>query len=303
MISLILPTYKNPDYLDLAVRSALDGQGFANSEVIVVVDGFADESADVLSKYPNASVLVLEENMGMQYALNIGVMNASNPYILIANDDNVFCRDWDTRTMDAFRWWGAPDGSPEHPAENLVVTVNQVEPSPGIYDFEVRPFGRTAQEFDYDGWWNTEPSLSEERYSVNGRIFPFAMTKKLYQAVGGFDTFYQSPFYCDLDFFLRLELLGTLKFVRWHKCHFYHFGSIATKNRQDAEAVIFKQSESLAAQQFEYKWGYRPDIIGNARDFQNSRLPDKQGRTINGITFPRKPKLIPKHPAYGYKQE
>lgn len=298
MISLIIPTYRNPDYLDLALRSAIEGKQLEDSEVIVVVDGFVEESQDVLNKYKGYSTVVFEENMGMQYALNIGAMNAITPYVLIANDDNVFCNGWDKRTMHAFTWYGA---WPEDP-ENRVVTINQVEPAQGIYDFIVRNFGRTAVEFDYDAWWKWEPTIAEERYSSNGRIFPFAISKKLYLTVGGFDTFYQSPFYCDLDFFLRLELLiDPLMFVRWRGCHFYHFGSIATKNRGDAEAEIFKQSEGVAAAQFEYKWGYRPDIVSNAREYFNTKLPSRLGTEIKGVEFPGRLTSEPKHPAYGYK--
>ena len=48
--------------------------------------------------------------------------------------------------------------------------------------------------------------------------------------VGGFDVMYQSPFICDWDFFLKLDLNG-IKFTRTHKANLYHFGSTATKNR------------------------------------------------------------------------
>ena len=95
MISIIIPTYRNPAYLDLCLFSAIDQQGFDN-EIIVVVDGFIEESQEVLDKYKdNIKVLDLGENQGMQQALNLGVMNATNELILIVNDDNVFCKDYD----------------------------------------------------------------------------------------------------------------------------------------------------------------------------------------------------------------
>ena len=43
MISLIIPTYRNPDYLDLCLQSAIEGQTTKN-EIIVVIDGFIEES-------------------------------------------------------------------------------------------------------------------------------------------------------------------------------------------------------------------------------------------------------------------
>ena len=39
MISLIIPTYRNPDYLDICLKSATEQQDNDN-EIIVVIDGF-----------------------------------------------------------------------------------------------------------------------------------------------------------------------------------------------------------------------------------------------------------------------
>ena len=95
MISLIIPTYKNPDYLDICLKSAIDNQVNKN-EILVAVDGFIEESQHVLDKYKNdIEILDLGENQGMQTALNLAVMNANNECIVIINDDNVLCKDWD----------------------------------------------------------------------------------------------------------------------------------------------------------------------------------------------------------------
>ena len=52
MISLIIPTYRNPKYLDICLKSAVEGQinPKGKNEIIVVVDGFVEESKDVLKK-------------------------------------------------------------------------------------------------------------------------------------------------------------------------------------------------------------------------------------------------------------
>ena len=50
MISLIIPTYRNPKYLDICLRSAVGGRVNENNEIIVVVDGFVEESKEVLDK-------------------------------------------------------------------------------------------------------------------------------------------------------------------------------------------------------------------------------------------------------------
>ena len=207
-ISIIIPTYRNPEYLD---------------------------------KYKdNIQVLDLGENQGMQQALNLAVMNATNEMIFIVNDDNVFCKDYDLAILDILK-----------DREKTVLTVNQIEPTgPG-------------------------PSINEDEVTIDGGIFPFAMYKKYYMAVGGFDTTYQSPFICDWDFFLKLDLID-LKFCRTHKAHLYHFGSSATKNGKEGE--LFKATEGPAADVFMYKWGMPPSLFEN-----NSHRP--KGTSIRGINF------------------
>ncbi len=101
------------------------------------------------------------------------------------------------------------------------------------------------------------------------------MEKKWYIAVGGFDIWYPSPFICDWDFFLKLEMIG-LNFVRSNKLAFYHFGSMATKNGNEKDK--FTQSEGLASQMFEYKWGFGPIRYDN-----NSHKP--QNTEIKGIKY------------------
>lgn len=266
MISLIIPTYRNPDCLDLCLTSAIENQSLDN-EIIVSVDGFYEESKYVLEKYRDRiRVLDLGQNQGMQSALNYAVFNANNPYIMIINDDNVLCKDWDVVTMSHLNG-----------KEKRVYTINQIEPTgPGIFNFHVKDFGRNPKQFDYKGFLNYEPLVRRNETTNDGGIFPFAMLKRDYMIVGGFDTMYQSPFICDWDFFLKLDLNGV-EFYRINSINFYHFGSFATKNSQK-EGDAFRATESPAAQMYYYKWGIVPRLYKN-----NSHRPS--GEYSKGIKF------------------
>ena len=129
MISVILPTYRNPKYLDLCLKSIIRGQTNQN-EIIVVLDGYAEESEEVINKYKGINVIAFPENKGMQHALNVGVWNATSEKILIINDDNVFPKDWDSILLE------------NYDPETDVVTPNQIEPYDSMfrqfikYDFE-----------------------------------------------------------------------------------------------------------------------------------------------------------------------
>lgn len=265
MISLIIPTYRNPEYLDICLKSAIEQQYYKN-EIIVAVDGFIEESQEVLDKYKdNINILDLGDNQGMQQALNLAVMNATNEIIFVVNDDNVFCEHYDYEIVNCIK-----------DRDKTVLTVNQIEPTgPGIFNFPVKDLGRNPSEFKYEEFLDYSKSLKKEELTIDGGIFPFAMYKKYYMAVGGFDTMYQSPFICDWDFFLKLDLIG-LGFVRTHNAHLYHFGSTATKNGK--EGGRFRATEGPAADIFRYKWGMNPQLFEN-----NSHSPI--GETIRGIRF------------------
>ena len=260
-ISVIIPCYKNPICLDICINSALLGQN-NNNEYIVVLDGFTELYTELKKKYNNkVTFLDFEENQGMQQALNVGVFHATNPQILIVNDDNVFPREWDTILQSNAR-------------EDTVYTPNQIERHPSIFDFCIGDFGG-HHNFRYDEFILKEPTYRKNMLTDDGEIFPFFMLKKDYMAVGGFDTIYNSPFICDWDFFLKLELIGK-KFLRNRNLNFYHFGSVSTKNGTEKDK--FNASEMSAVSIFEYKWGFSP-----IRHKNNSHKPHHS--FVKGIQY------------------
>jgi len=253
MISVIIPTYRNPKYLDLCLTSILQGQKNKN-QIVVIIDGFAEESEEVLSKHKGIDVIRFEENQGFQSALNIGTWSAENEKIFIVNDDNVFPDAWDTRMEEQY-----------HP--DKVITVNQIEPTgPGMFHFPVVDCGRTVDTFNMQRFQEAESALSKPQITADGSIFPFLLSKRWYMAVGGFDTFYNSPNLCDWDFFAKLQLIPQIELVRIHHLHLYHFGSVATK--KNAESDSFRAREQFAMEQYYYKWGYPP-----FNGMNNSKFP------------------------------
>lgn len=259
MITVIIPSYRNPTYLDLCLKSITENKVLDSTQVIAVIDGYVEESQDVIDKYPSVGFLPFEQNMGMQYAINTGVMQAETEYVFIVNDDNVFPTQWDTRLermVEAMR--GA----------NTVMTVNQLEPTgPGMFNFPVLDLGQSTDIFQYEEYLKQELNYSNDMVvTPSGHIFPFVISKKHYMAIGGFDTFYNSPNICDWDFFLRLELLN-FSFFRSSAIHLYHFGSVSTK--KNSESQSFQTKEMAAVDQYIWKWGATP----YNQPMTNSKIP------------------------------
>jgi glycosyltransferase involved in cell wall biosynthesis len=258
MISVVIPTYKNPDVLDVCLKSAVEGQTNQN-EIVVVTDGSFDINREVISKYANdVSVLNLETNVGTCRATNLGVFNTSSEKILIVNDDNVFPKNWDVHLEKSFK-------------ENTVVSPNQIEPYPSMFrQFVIKDLGRTPNDFELNRFWEFAESLEEDTISDSGCTFPIFISKKDFLRVGGFDESYpsQSGYVADWDFFLKCELSG-MSMVRNHSVNFYHFVSVTSKSPEQLEQS--RQEEYNCHKYFEYKWGERAQHNSNT----NSKMISK----------------------------
>jgi len=234
--SVIIPTYKSPEYLDLCLKSCIEGQQNKN-EIIVVVDGFYDINKNVLEKYAKSiEILNLDENVGLCRATNLGVYNASNELILIVNDDNVFPFGWDTELLKDY-------------IPNSVISPNQIEPHPSMFkQFHIRDCGRDPKTFSLENYWKYEEPLRGFFSDESGSTLPIFMSKIDYLRVGGWDENYEHGMVADWDFFLKCQLSG-LKMLRTYNCHFYHFASVSVNGEKRRQAEI--QGHGYA----KYKWG------------------------------------------------
>lgn len=242
-ISTVITTVKSPDALDLCIRSALEGQDNDN-QIIVVCDGYYDDSKHVLEKYAEKLNLVrLNSNVGMCKAQNFGVYSCTNNNILIVHDDHVFPKGWDTALSKI-------------DISNAVVSPNQIEPYNSMYpQFLIKDLGRDPNTFDLENFWQYEQDNRKDYWDISGCTYPIYVTKTNYNRVGGFDTDYphKSGLVADWDFFLKCEL-SKLKMIRTYTCMFYHFVSLTQKQTPE------QQQESYIGEQqchgyFHLKWG------------------------------------------------
>lgn len=245
MISVVIPTYKEPEVLDICLESCIRGQQKRN-EIIIVVDGFYDINKDIIEKWKDhIMVLNLEQNVGLCRGTNLGVYNASNELILIVNDDNVFPKDWDIRLLKEWE-------------DGVVLTPNQIEPIPSMFrQFHIRNLGRNTKDFSIETFWKYEQSLSKKPSELTGSTLPFMMRKRDYLMVGGWDESYPGPWVVDWEFFMKLEMTG-LKMKRTYDGHFYHFVSISDGLEAEKPSEEKIQKEQVCKEYFKYKWGYYP---------------------------------------------
>ena len=234
--SVIIPTFRSPDFLDLALQSCIEGQQIEN-EIIVVVDGHYDINKDILEKYAKSiEILNLDENVGLCRATNLGVYNASNELILIVNDDNIFQNKWDLRLNEIYQ-------------PNSVISPNQIEPYPSMFSqFIIENLGTDPKAFDLNKFREFCDTIEKDITTEEGSTLPIFMSKMDYLKVGGWDENYEQGMVADWDFFLKCQLSG-LKMLRTYNCHFYHFASVSVNGEKR------RQAEAQGHEYAKYKWG------------------------------------------------
>ena len=250
MFSVIIPTYKEPEYLDICLKSCFEGQ-VNNNEIIVVVDGYYELNKPILDKYPKVNVLDLGSNQGLSVATNWGVYNATKEWIIVVNDDNVFPKNWDER-LEIFKQKG------------VVVSPNQIEPNPSIFpQFIIKDLGKSPEEFNLEAYWEFEQTQYKPA-ELNGSTLPFMMNKYDYLAVGGWDVMYPSPHVVDWDFFLKCEYVGYS--MKRAYINFYHFAGAATRKTREQNAESTRK-EREAHSFFMNKWDEhaRQDLNTNSK--------------------------------------
>lgn len=89
MITIIIPSYNQQEYLNDAIDSALN-QTLPAGEIIVIDDGSTDHSLDIAKSYEKYGVKVISQvNKGLSSARNTGIMNASRGFILPLDADDI----------------------------------------------------------------------------------------------------------------------------------------------------------------------------------------------------------------------
>lgn len=253
LISVIIPTYKAVDALELCLRSAIEGQQNKN-QLLVVVDGFYELHKDTLEKYKEyIDVLDLGENLGLCKGTNFGVYNAKYDLILVVNDDNVFDKDWDIKLLQDYK-------------PNSVLTPNQIEPTYSMFrQFLEADLGRDPKTFDLNEFYKYTEDNNRNVVEESGSTLPFMMSKVDYLKVGGWDENYPLGLTADWEFFMKCELNG-MKMLRTYNTHLYHFESLSTR-KDPIKSQERDNLQNIATQYCIYKWGgYIKNNINNSKE-------------------------------------
>lgn len=86
LVSVIIPCYNQGKYLQKAIKSVLN-QTYKNWEVIVIDDGFKDNTREVSESFTMAKY-IYQHNQGVCAARNQGTANAAGKYLIFLDADD-----------------------------------------------------------------------------------------------------------------------------------------------------------------------------------------------------------------------
>src|ERR1700761_1458333 len=100
LVSVIIPCYKQAQYLPEAVESVL-AQTYPHVETIVVNDGSPDDTEAVAGRYGDRIRYVWRPNGGISAARNTGITQARGAYLKFLDSDDLLHPEQIARQMEA----------------------------------------------------------------------------------------------------------------------------------------------------------------------------------------------------------
>jgi GT2 family glycosyltransferase len=133
LVSVIVPAYNSERYISEAIDSALR-QDYTALEIIVVDDGSADNTRNIVLGYGDKVRLLSQTNKGSAAARNLGIRNAGGKYIAFLDADDVWWlhkirfqidalnRSGHKMAYSRFVWW-QPDATGRYAAPEVVFGI------------------------------------------------------------------------------------------------------------------------------------------------------------------------------------
>lgn len=88
LISIVMPVYNAEKYLDECLGSILK-QTYPDFELIVVNDGSTDNSVDIINKYKDKRIKIVENEHNFIKSLNLGIKHVKGEYIARMDADDI----------------------------------------------------------------------------------------------------------------------------------------------------------------------------------------------------------------------
>lgn len=252
--SIIIPTWKNLKYLNLAYESIRKNSAVKH-EIIIFFNEITEECIKWASEKPDIKYLGAEKNLGVCKAINSAAAIATCNYILFLNDDMYALPCWD---MGFYPFLNS--------SEIIWLSGTAIERGKAA-DCYIggQDYGSSPDNFE------EERLLKEYKkfirpYNVISTWTPILISKYDWNLIGGFDERYFPGYGSDPDLAMKMFNHGCRKFIGVGTSLFYHFSrtTIQRFDHTDAEEKakkFFKEKWKISWRKFIKKMIYRGKII------------------------------------------
>ena len=237
MISILIPTYNNLEYLKLCVKSIKKNSKYKNQIIPHVNVG--DDGTIKFLENENIIFTHTKYNSGICEGINKAAKLAKFDYLLYAHDDFYFCPNWDLILENEVKMIGH---------NNFYLSGTMM--NEGQIKFNC---GDTPDNFDEQKFLDNYKD--HNHYDFQGSTWaPSLVHRDTWNKVGGLSEEYFPGTGSDPDFNKKLWDLGIRIFKGINNFKVYHFGSIVLRNKLNK---IKKNNRygSKGAKLFLLKWG------------------------------------------------
>lgn len=169
LVSIIIPVYNVEKYLKQCLESVIN-QSYTDLEIICVNDGSTDGSLSILREYEKKDSRIKvfsQDNGGLGYARNIGVLNASGDYVYFIDSD-----DWIEKKC----------------IERLYKNINENDSDLCILGLKI--FDEEEKKFLTDSYWGTDCYKCND----NEKISFIDIKNVIFRRFGIFTKFFRKSF-------------------------------------------------------------------------------------------------------------
>ena len=220
MISIIIPTYNNKDYLKLCINS-LKKNSYYDNEILVHVNEGNDGTVEYL-KEKKIYFTFSKTNIGLCSGCNLISKNSNFDYILYSHDDMYFLPDWDLVLMNKVR---------ELKTDKFYLSSIMINGDPKLTGHLNLNAGDKIENFNENFLLDNYENLNHDDFQ-GSTWAPHLIHKKLWNKVGGFSEEFSPGAGSDPDLNMKLWNQGVRIFQCLGKSKVYHFGSVTIRKKK-----------------------------------------------------------------------
>jgi GT2 family glycosyltransferase/glycosyltransferase involved in cell wall biosynthesis len=240
-VSVIIPVFNKVDLTLNCIDSLAKQQTNYAFEVIVIDNASSDETPEMVSTIPGLRYFRNSENMGFVDACNQGAALAHGKIIVFLNNDTVTSDSW----LQALVHRLESDASIGLVGSKLLYPDGSLQEAGGIIfsDGTGHNFGKHADPGDYRFNY-----VRDVDYCSGASI---AISKALFNEIGGFDQRYAPAYYEDTDLAMSVRKVGKRVVYEPHSIVTHIEGATSGTDVNSG----FKRYQAINHKKFVKKWG------------------------------------------------